>query len=51
MNSWLSLPERALSPLTDWGLLGLRLWAGQEFLLAGYTKEQLKALPEVRTER
>jgi len=38
MNSWLSLPERALSPLTDWGLLALRLWAGQEFLLAGYTK-------------
>lgn len=38
MNSWLSWPERALRPLTDWGLLALRLWAGQEFLLAGYVK-------------
>lgn len=38
MSSWISLPERALSPIADWGLLALRIWAGQEFLLAGYTK-------------
>jgi len=38
MNSWVSLPEWALSRMNDWGLLALRIWVGQEFLLAGHTK-------------
>jgi putative oxidoreductase len=42
MISWLSWPntllERATAPLHDLGLLVLRLWVGQEFLLAGWTK-------------
>lgn len=42
MTSWLSWPntllERATAPLHDLGLLALRLWVGQEFLLAGWTK-------------
>lgn len=42
MNSWITsrvpVLERAPAPLQDLGLLGLRLFAGQEFLLAGWTK-------------
>ncbi len=38
MNSWLIWREKAHEWLNDIGLLALRLWAGQEFLLAGYTK-------------
>lgn len=46
MNSWTTWRVQALEPfvqrvsqsLQDLGLLGLRLFAGQEFLLAGWTK-------------
>lgn len=38
MPSSLTWRERAHDVLQDMGLLALRLWAGQEFLLAGYTK-------------
>lgn len=38
MNSWTTWREKALETISDWGLLALRLWAGQEFLLAGITK-------------
>jgi putative oxidoreductase len=46
MNSWTTWRAQALEPivqranqrLQDFGLLGLRLFAGQEFLLAGWTK-------------
>lgn len=42
MSSLLSSLERALEPLVKlldgWGLLALRLWLGQEFILAGWTK-------------
>jgi len=42
MNSWttsrVKLSQRAAELLQDLGLLGLRLFAGQEFLLAGWTK-------------
>lgn len=38
MSSWLTWRTRAHDALTDLGLLALRLWAGQEFLFAGYTK-------------
>ena len=42
MISWLSWPNKALehltAPLHDLGLLALRLWVGQEFLLAAWTK-------------
>lgn len=38
MNFLLSWREKALEAITDLGLLALRLWVGQEFVLAGYTK-------------
>jgi putative oxidoreductase len=42
MTSWLFWPnkvlERTAAPLHDLGLLALRLWVGQEFLLAAWTK-------------
>ena len=42
MSSLLSSLERALEPvlklIDGWGLLALRLWLGQEFVLAGWTK-------------
>ena len=38
MNSWLTWRAKVLDAVNDLGLLALRLWAGQEFLLAGYTK-------------
>lgn len=38
MNSLLTLPAKAREALADLGLLALRLWVGQEFLLAGYRK-------------
>ena len=38
MTSLLFLSEKAQTFLRDLGLLGLRLWAAQEFLLAGWTK-------------
>lgn len=38
MNSLLSLREKALERLDGTGLLVLRVLAGQEFLLAGWTK-------------
>jgi putative oxidoreductase len=38
MNSRPTLREKALEHLNGLGLLALRLWAGQEFLLAGWTK-------------
>lgn len=42
MSSLLSSLERALEPvrkgIDGWGLLALRLWLGQEFILAGWTK-------------
>ena len=38
MNSLLSLRAKALESIQGLGLLALRLWAGQEFVLAGYTK-------------
>ncbi|MGE5450501.1 MAG: DoxX family protein [Acidobacteriota bacterium] len=38
MNSLLLWREKALEIIRDLGLLALRLWAGQEFVLAGYTK-------------
>jgi putative oxidoreductase len=38
MNSLLSWREKALDRLDGAGLLALRLWAGQEFVQAGYTK-------------
>lgn len=38
MNSLLSLRAKALELIGDLGLLALRLWVGQEFVLAGYTK-------------
>ncbi len=38
MNSWLSLRAKALALLDGVGLVLLRLWVGQEFVLAGYTK-------------
>ncbi len=38
MNSLLSLRGKALAALDGVGLLLLRLWVGQEFVLAGYTK-------------
>lgn len=38
MTSLLFLSEKAQAFLRDLGLLGLRLWAAQEFLLAGWSK-------------
>lgn len=38
MTSWLIWREKAHERVQDLGLLALRLWAGQEFLWAGYTK-------------
>lgn len=38
MNSLLSLRGKALEVIDGVGLLLLRLWVGQEFVLAGYTK-------------
>lgn len=38
MNFLLSWREKALESIHDLGLLALRLWVGQEFVLAGYTK-------------
>lgn len=42
MNSWTTwraqAPERVSDLMRDLGLLGLRLFAGQEFLFAGWTK-------------
>ena len=38
MNSPLSWRAKARDAMPDWGLLAQRLWAGQEFLLAGLTK-------------
>ena len=38
MNSLLTWRAKVLDAVNDLGLLALRLWAGQEFLLAGYTK-------------
>lgn len=38
MNSLLTWRAKALEMLNGLGLLALRLWAGQEFLLAGWTK-------------
>lgn len=38
MTSLLFWREKAQAYLRDMGLLGLRLWAAQEFLLAGWTK-------------
>lgn len=39
MNSWLTWrAQQVRELLNDLGLLALRLWAGQEFLLAGWTK-------------
>jgi len=38
MNSLLIWREKALELLRDLGLLGLRVWVSQEYVLAGYTK-------------
>lgn len=38
MNSWTTWRAKAPELLQDLGLLGLRLFVGQEFLLAGWTK-------------
>ncbi|MEK8087600.1 DoxX family protein [Aquabacterium sp. A3] len=38
MSSLLSSLERALEHLSGLGLLGLRLWLGQEFVMAGWRK-------------
>lgn len=38
MNFLLSWREKALEATNGLGLLALRLWVGQEFVLAGYTK-------------
>ena len=38
MNFLLSWREKALESINGLGLLALRLWVGQEFELAGYTK-------------
>jgi len=38
MNSLLSWRAKALEAVRDLGLLGLRLWIAQEFVLAGLTK-------------
>ncbi|WP_291585425.1 DoxX family protein [Comamonas sp. UBA7528] len=38
MTSWRIWCEKAQTALRDLGLLGLRLWAAQEFVLAGWTK-------------
>ncbi|SDK42128.1 putative oxidoreductase [Methylophilus rhizosphaerae] len=38
MNSWHSLHVKLMQKTRDLGLLALRIWAGQEFILAGYTK-------------
>ncbi len=38
MSSPLSWHARVREALQDWGLLALRLWAGQEFVLAGWMK-------------
>lgn len=38
MTSWLIFCEKAQKYMRDLGLLGLRLWAAQEFLFAGWTK-------------
>lgn len=38
MTFWLTWREKAHERLDGVGLLALRLWAGQEFLWAGYTK-------------
>lgn len=38
MNSWHSLHAKAIEKIHDLGLLGLRVWAAQEFIGAGYTK-------------
>jgi putative oxidoreductase len=38
MNSRHSLHAKLNTKIYDLGLLGLRIWAGQEFLIAGYTK-------------
>jgi putative oxidoreductase len=38
MTSWPIWCEKAQTHMRDLGLLGLRLWAAQEFLLAGWTK-------------
>ncbi|MEN9451840.1 MAG: hypothetical protein RLZZ369_899 [Pseudomonadota bacterium] len=38
MNFLLSWREKALESINGLGLLALRLWVGQEFVLAGYTK-------------
>ena len=38
MTSWLICCEKAQTHMRDLGLLALRLWAAQEFLLAGWTK-------------
>lgn len=38
MNFWHSLHVKLTQKMRDLGLLALRIWAGQEFLLAGYTK-------------
>lgn len=38
MNFLISLRAKALDSIRDLGLLGLRLWVGQEFLKAGLTK-------------
>ena len=38
MNSLHFWHEKLIANIRDLGLLALRIWAGQEFLLAGYTK-------------
>lgn len=38
MNFWHSLNDKLTQKTRDLGLLALRIWAGQEFFLAGYTK-------------
>ena len=38
MNSLHSLHAKLIAAISDLGLLALRLFAGQEFLVAGYTK-------------
>ena len=38
MNSLLSLRDKTLETINGLGLLALRLWVGQEFVMAGYTK-------------
>lgn len=38
MNSLLLWREKALEMIRDLGLLGLRLWVAQEFIMAGYIK-------------